>query len=117
MDEETITLTIPDLCDPPTSITPSSVENQSYTISDTPYTYPVSAFTVVPSFCEVDYVATKTDFFDSTSAVTIQASQLDFDIDYISSLDPVTLDQKQTVTITATSKTKYSAAPSDPVQA
>jgi len=109
---ETITLTIPDLCDPPLSITPSLVTNQVYTISDTPYTYTVSPFSVIPTFCEVDYSTTKTNLADSTSAVAIQESQLSFDIDYISSLVPAINNEKQTMTIVATSKTKYSAAPS-----
>jgi len=116
-DTATIKLTIPDPCDPPTSITPSNPADQTYTISDNPYTYTVAPFTIVPSFCQVDYVATKTDLSDGSSAVTIQSSQLDFYIDYISSLVPVINGEEQTMTITATSKTKWASTPSSPVTA
>jgi len=55
-DTATLQITLVDVCDPPTSITPSSPSDVSYTISDNPATKVVPAFSVEPSYCTLSYL-------------------------------------------------------------
>jgi hypothetical protein len=53
--ESTFTLTLVDPCDPPTSVTAATLENQEYTITDTDARYTHPDFTVDPAYCPLTY--------------------------------------------------------------
>jgi len=106
----TVTQTLLETCDPPSSITPSSPSPLNYVLGEAAATRNVAEFTVVPSYCEVDYTATKQDLASGDSPITIASNNRDFTVSYSTSLVPATNSETLTVTVTATSKTRWGAA-------
>lgn len=49
------TITIVDPCDEPTSVTPSTLLDQEYTIMQASFDYIVPIFEAVPSWCAISY--------------------------------------------------------------
>lgn len=57
----TFTVTLTDICDPPTRVTRAAMSNQEFTISDkTEPQYTHDVFTIEPSFCPLVYTYTAT---------------------------------------------------------
>ena len=105
----TTSLTLVDVCDPPTSITAPALTDQSYTITDIAYPdYTHPSWTVVPNYCPVKYVYSTTNLPDNSSAITRSDETFSFRYD-----DPIDYENdSQITTITGES---YSIYNSDPV--
>ena len=56
------TIVVIDPCDSPVSIIPSTLSDQEYTITQNKFTYQVPVYTSDPSWCEITYSYTITDF-------------------------------------------------------
>jgi len=54
--DTTFTLTLVDVCDPPTSVTAATLIDQVYTVTDTTHPdFTHAAFATVPAYCPVTY--------------------------------------------------------------
>ena len=106
----TFTWTLLDPCDRPDEIVsdPAPVD-QHYTITDTAKSYTIPAFTITRDYCEVDYVLTFTTLTDDDSGTVYspisKTGERTITASFSDTLDPV--GKSQTVTLTATSKSKY----------
>ena len=71
-----------DPCDPPTSLTKATMENQSYTLTDTDQSYTHPDFSISPDYCPVDYSYENTVFTDgsnmSATAITQDGKTSEF---------------------------------------
>lgn len=102
-------MTLLDSCNPPASIIASTLDPQTYILTDnTKPAYTPDDFTVSPSYCVVNYSYDVGSVLDgngnSQSAVTGSGDKT-FNFFYDIDDAPVTENQTQTVTVTATSAT------------
>ena len=108
--DATIEFTLKDPCDPPVSVTKAALTDQTYTLTTTDSTYTHPVFTVVPAFCPLTYSYSETSLTDGDGNSDTAISRVDktFSFFYDKDNAPVNpVAQKQTVTITATSGSKY----------
>ena len=56
----TFKLTLTDPCDPPANVTPSTIMDQTYTVTSSPIDFTPTAFTVMPNYCKLDYTISAT---------------------------------------------------------
>jgi hypothetical protein len=107
----TIEITLVDPCDPPTSVTSTSLTNQEYRLADmSGPTYTHGEFTVVPSFCPLTYTYSETKLVGGEDDTAISRVNKIFTFSYDKDDAPVNpVAQTQTVTVTATSDSLYTA--------
>ncbi len=77
-------------CGPPESVTPPTLENQYYTISDknaAPYT--IDDFIVVPDFCGSSTEVDVSPLFNGKSAITVSEDKKSFSFFYDDDLEPL----------------------------
>ena len=100
-------MTLKDSCNPPASITASTLEAQEYILTDTlKAAYTPDDFTVVPSYCDVIYsydVGSVLDATNDPSSAVTGSDDKTFNFFYDRDSAPVDSNQTQTVTVTATS--------------
>jgi hypothetical protein len=108
--ESTFTFTLVDPCDPPTSITAAVLTDQVYTITDEGAKYTHPDFVISPEYCPFMYSYAISEITNVAGESAITRADKTFLFSYSQSLLPV--GNSQTVTVTATSSSIYSAAPS-----
>jgi len=116
----TFTVTLSDICDPPVSVTKASLIDQTFNIEDTSLpTYVHEAFTVSPTVCPLTYTYTETAIVNSlaTTAIAFYDEQTKtfrwlYNGDDDGPIRPSI--QKQTITVTATSGTKWGTLAAPP---
>ena len=97
-------------CAPPKTVTPPSVSNQSYTITDrNAPDYTVQSFTVEPDFCAARTEVEVSPLASGKSAVTVSDDKKTFSFFYDDDLEP--LGQTQTVTISSIVKSDKPGTP------
>ena len=102
-----------DPCDPSSIQPPADLVDQVYTLTDTSHAdYITAAWTITPTFCEVDFTQSCTPLVGGDTAVSQKTAtsissngQVTYAFEWISDLSP--LGQTQTCTVTATTKSKY----------
>ena len=115
-----MTFTLTDICDPPTSITVPNpvIAAYTYNIRDETKTYSHSEFTIEPALCTFDYSYTVDNLLSNggtavDSLPTAPSLAFGFVYDGPSSC----IDDTQAITVTATSKSKYTATQARTVEA
>ena len=110
-----ISIVLEDPCDPPTITPPADLVDQFYTLTDQAHTdYTTASWTVSPDYCELDYSQDYTRLQDGDTAVQVKDGStfgadgaITYAFEYTKDLVPLDPTQTQTVTISATSKSKY----------
>ena len=106
-----VDLELKDPCDPPASITRVPMDDQVYELMDLTepfYTHP--EFTIVPDYCPIDYSYDITNLQDGSTAFLSEPQNNDRTsvFQYMKDDLPIRpVPQKQIVTVTATSTSKY----------
>ena len=102
----TFLLTLEDPCDPPNSVSGVDLTNQDYTLTASEKSYIHSAFTIDPDYCLLDYTYAATSLQAGDSAI-LQYVPVENKFLFHYDKDLLPLGQTQTVTVTATSNSKY----------
>ena len=96
----TVTITLTDPCNPPVSLTPISIENQRYTITDYAEIFEHDDVIATPSHCPVRY-----EYIIPESAGSITHTDKEFNIYFAENLSLV--GQTITVSVVAVSESRY----------
>lgn len=104
----TFFLRIQDPCDPPVSIGTLDLSDESYTITDVAKIKVHEAVPIEPDYCPVIYtIREEPTLIDASAQTTSAISYTDFEIRIHYEQDLAPLTQVQTVTVVATSSSKY----------
>ena len=106
-DDATFTITVVDICDPPSSLDTADLTDQLYPLTKTDYANytPTGYVTIVPDFCPYTTAISTTLLTNTESAIT-EASGV-FSFLYSKEIDTTT--ESQTTTITVTHDSIYTA--------
>ena len=100
----TVELTLVDPCDPPDSLAPVDLIDQSYTITADPLPYTHAEFDVQPAYCPLVYTYS-IDVLANGDDSAITHTERDFSVHYVKDLVP--LGQVLKVEVTARSRSVY----------